>query len=83
MYDKKTGYYKDYLLDYAPYLHFIHWNIFMEIANKFIVDDLNIWEYEKPYEIIEDYTKIKIKDNIFKKEFNFYVDRNAFTGEEE
>jgi hypothetical protein len=83
MYDKKTGYYKDYLLDYAPYFRTINWNISMEIANKFIVDDLKIWEYEEPYEIIEDYTNIAVKDNVFKKKFNFYLDRNAFAREEE
>jgi hypothetical protein len=83
MYDKKTGYYKDYWLDYAPYLRFINWHISVDIANKFIVEDLDVWQFEKPYDEIEDWTKIKVKDGIFKKEFNFYVDRNAFTGKEE
>ena len=38
MVDKKTGKYKDYRLEYAPYYPTINWHITMDIANDFVVE---------------------------------------------
>lgn len=42
-YDRHTGYYKDYMYDYAPYYVGSRWHLF-EILNKFLVEDLN-WKH--------------------------------------
>jgi hypothetical protein len=80
MYDKKTGFYHDYWLEYAPYFATIDWQISMDIINDFIVNDLKVWEYEDPYNEIKDWTKIKVNDDIFREESNFYHDRDTFMG---
>ena len=41
--DKKTRQYKDYCLEYAPWMHTINWKISMEILNRFFVEDLDYW----------------------------------------
>lgn len=73
MYDKKTGFYKDFILDYAPYFKTINWHISMDIANHFIVEDLLVWERENPRVEIKNWINYPIKKNIFNtKEQNFY-----------
>ena len=71
-YDKHTGYYKDYRLEYAPYIDkHCGWSIW-KIGNKFITEDTDTYKNgHNPYQEDKiDYTKIKIDDNIWK--FKYY-----------
>ncbi|MBO7696741.1 MAG: hypothetical protein J6T10_29280 [Methanobrevibacter sp.] len=70
-YDKKTNYYKDYILDYAPYFQFIEWDLW-QITNKFITEDTDTWKKgNNPFNDNKiDYTKVKIDDNIWN--FKYY-----------
>ena len=58
--DKKTRQYKDYCLEYAPWMHTIHWKISMEILNRFFVEDLDVWRTGNPREEVQDWTKVPI-----------------------
>lgn len=58
--DKKTRQYKDYCLEYAPWISTMNWKISMDILNKFFVDDLDVWRNEKPRKEIQDWTKTPI-----------------------
>jgi hypothetical protein len=69
--DKKTEYYKDYLFDFSD-SDFMDWELYMVILNGFIINDLNLWNNEKPREAKEDWTKISINEEIFKKGYNFF-----------
>lgn len=40
VYDHVTGYYRDFIYDYAPYFHALRWHLYMDILNTFIVEDL-------------------------------------------
>ena len=40
--DKKTGYYKDYNIDFAPYLTSNDWRLWSAM-NKFITEDAGVW----------------------------------------
>ena len=66
-YDKKTKFYHDYIIDYAPYLTGCK-NHLWSIVNHFITEDTDTWKYgNDPYkEKKVDYTKIKINDEIWK-----------------
>ena len=55
--DKKTRQYKDYCLEYAPWMSTINWKISMDILNKFFVEDLDVWRTGNPREEIYDWTK--------------------------
>ena len=70
-YDKKSGYYKDYIADYAPYLkNFAKYDIW-KIVNKFVTEDTDTWKNgNNPYDDKIDYTKVKINDNIWN--FKYY-----------
>lgn len=71
-YDKRTAYYKDYRIEYAPYFPFAGSAIW-EMANKFIVEDACVWEQEdfRP-NIPPDYRNIKVPEDVWKKEYNWY-----------
>ena len=58
--DKKTRQYKDYCLEYAPWMHTIHWKISMDILNTFFVEDLDVWRTENPRKEIKDWTKVPV-----------------------
>ena len=59
-FDKKTRQYKDYCVQYAPWMRTINWKIGMEILNTFIVEDIDVWkENPNPKEDIKDWTHIK------------------------
>ena len=66
-FDKKTRQYKDYCVEYAPWMFAIHWHIQMDILNTFIVEDIDVWKEEpNPRQNIKDWTKIndyKLNDN--------------------
>ena len=59
-FDKKTEQYKDFFTEYAPWIRTIHWRIGMEILNKFIVEDIDVWKNEKPREEKQDWSKVEI-----------------------
>ena len=59
--DKKTRQYKDYCLEYAPYIQrTIKYKISWDILNKFFVEDLDVWKTGNPREEIFDWTKVPI-----------------------
>ena len=58
-FDKKTRQYKDYCVQYAPWMHTINWKIGMEILNTFIVEDIDVWrENPNPREDVQDWRNI-------------------------
>ena len=74
-YDKRTGYYKDYRVEYAPYFHFAG-SYLWEMANTFIVEDANVWRQKglgnlRP-ETSLDFRNIKVPEEVWKKEYNWY-----------
>ena len=76
-YDKKTDFYRDYTMGYAPYLELIRSTLW-EIANKFITEDTDTWKNgNNPYNDKEiDYTKIKMNEDIWnlkKYSFNHFI----------
>ena len=58
--DKKTRQYKDYILEYAPWMNTINWKISMDILNTFFVEDLDVWHTGNPREEVQDWTKIPV-----------------------
>lgn len=58
--DKKTRQYKDYCIEYAPFIHTMKWKISMDILNTFFVEDLDVWRTEKPREEIFNWNKIPV-----------------------
>ena len=80
-YDKKTAYYCDYRLEYAPWLHGIKYKLFMDIANDFIVEKANVWDYD-PRKDKTNYNLIRVDINkINKLDYNFYVSYKYFNKE--
>ena len=76
--DKKTGYYHDYRLAYAPYLSGVNWAIFMDI-NNFITKDSYTWEIdENPKADKTDYTKIEIPVLPLIGPYNFHYSYIAY-----
>ena len=65
--DKKTRQYKDYCLEYAPWMRTINWKMSMDILNKFFIEDLDVWRTENPRDEIFDWTKIPIDPKALKK----------------
>ena len=65
--DKKTQQYKDYTIEYAPWMHTIYWNISMEVLNKFFVEDIDVWRTGDPRNEKYDWTKTKVPDIVFEK----------------
>ena len=80
--DKKTGYYHDYRLNYAPWIDHFFWDLDMNVANDFIVKQVDVWAGDpKPKSNAldaEDYSKIPIPADIMNKEYNFYLDYTHF-----
>ena len=58
--DKKTRQYKDYCLEYAPWIRTMNWKISYDILNKFFVEDLDVWRTGNPREEVQDWTKVPI-----------------------
>lgn len=79
-YDKETGYYHDYRLEYAPWIRVIYWRISTNIVNTFIVKDLDIWANTTRKEYIaEDYTKVKVDiSKLAAMPYNFYMNIKDF-----
>ena len=80
-YDKKTSYYHDYCLEYAPWMSTFNWNLTMEVGNTFIVEDLNVWQNEEHLSLgtAIDYTNIKVNvEKLMAQPLNFYIDAEHF-----
>jgi hypothetical protein len=58
--DKMTRQYKDYTIEYAPWFHTFYWHISMDVMNKFLVEDLNVWRTGHPRSEIFDWTKTPV-----------------------
>ena len=65
--DKKTRQYKDYCLEYAPWIKTMNWRISYDILNKFFVEDLDVWRTENPRDEIFDWTKIPVDPKALKR----------------
>ena len=65
--DKKTRQYKDYCLEYAPWMRTINWKMSMDILNKFFVEDLDVWRTENPRDEIFDWTKVPVDPKALEK----------------
>ena len=75
-YDKKTGYYKDYRLAFAPWLKTVNWRLSMDIANDFITKAAEVWlENPRPsIDTAEDWTSAKVDvEKLMAKDCNFHV----------
>lgn len=72
-YDKQTGYYKDFKIEYAPWLMSAGYHLW-EMANKFIVEDAGVWgQKERPaLGKTANYQKIKMPHSIMIEPYNFY-----------
>lgn len=76
-YDKKTGYYKDFRIEFAPWMRSIEYKLW-EIANKFIVEDCGVWNEEPRISVntAPDYTNRKVNvEKLMEGEYNFYKGR--------
>ena len=75
-YDKATGYYRDYIFEYAPYLTFNGWHIW-NFANHFIIEGVRVWE-EKPSPSIhnaKDWTGVPVDvQSVSRHHYNFWYD---------
>lgn len=65
--DKKTRQYKDYCLEYAPWIKTIHWKISMDILNTFFVEDLDVWRTGNPRKEIFNWNKIPVDPKALEK----------------
>jgi hypothetical protein len=65
--DKKTRQYKDYCLEYSPWMRTFNWKMSMNILNKFFVEDLDVWRTGNPRDEIFDWTKIPIDPKALKR----------------
>lgn len=65
--DKKTRQYKDYCLEYAPWIRTINWKISMDILNNFFVEDLDVWRTGNPRDEIFDWTKVPVDPKALKR----------------
>lgn len=79
-YDKKTGYYKDFRIEFAPWMHSSEYKLW-EIANKFIAEDSGVWNEEPRISIntAPDYTNRKVNvKKLMAEEYNFYISAEYF-----
>jgi hypothetical protein len=65
--DKKTRQYKDYCLEYSPWMKTINWKMSMDILNKFFVEDLDVWRTGNPRDEIFDWTKAPVDPKALKR----------------
>jgi hypothetical protein len=76
-YDKQTGYYHDYHIEYAPWMTFFNWHLTMDVGNKFIVEHADVWRNDDSRPSIKtaiDYTKIKVDvAELMRKPSNHYI----------
>ena len=79
-FDKKTGFYKDFRFEYAPWLHSVGFKIW-EIANNFIAEDSGVW-YEEPRicraNAVDYRDKVVDVDRVGKLPRNYYLTAKCF-----
>lgn len=79
--DKKTGYYHDYKLEYAPWMPFFVGHLTLDVANDFIVNQTNVWK-EDPRPTRDttlDYRNTPIPKDILNKGWNFWAPETYFS----
>lgn len=79
--DKKTGYYHDYRVDYAPWMPFFIGHLTLDVVNDFIVNQTNVWK-EDPRPTIDttfNYQNTPISKDILNKKWNFWVPETYFS----
>ena len=65
-YDKETDQYRDFGIETAPWRWSLDWHLYMNIANKFIVEDIDVWHEEiSPYKNEKDWRKVKVNDEVW------------------
>jgi hypothetical protein len=78
VFDKATGYYKDYRFEYAG--QYWDWKLW-EIVNKFITVDCAAWRSENPRVRVRDYRKIAVPHNLLNAEENYFLKEEYFKNE--
>ena len=79
VYDKANGYYRDYGLEYAPWMTTFYWHLNMDILNDFIVERSSFWHEEPTHTIhnAKDYRNVRVPSEYYnrkQKDWNFYED---------
>ena len=75
MFDKATGYYKDYRFEY--YGKLCDWKLW-DIANKFITVDCAVWRSEDPRERVRDYRRIGVPQKLLRGVENYHLSEEYF-----
>lgn len=72
-YDKKTGYYKDAWIKYAPYFNFFNGYHLWEMANTFIVEYTQVWQEDpRPsYATAINFNHILVDKSVWRKPENY------------
>lgn len=78
-YDKATGFYKDFRIEYAPWLTFPTYRVW-EAANEFIVNDSCVWDENPRVETTKDYTHVHMPDKVMNKDWNFHLSYKFMKG---
>ena len=78
VFDKATGYYKDYSFDY--YGKICNWKLW-QIANKFITQDCAVWRSGDPREQVHDYRRIGVPQELLNAEVNYFLKEEYFKNE--
>jgi len=78
VFDKATGYYKDYRFEYAG--QYWDWKLW-EIVNKFITVDCAAWRSENPRNRVRDYRKTAVPHNLLNAKENYFLKEEYFKNE--
>lgn len=72
-YDKKTGYYKDTWIRYAPYFNFFNGYRLWEMANIFIVEYTQVWQEDpRPsYATAINFNHVLVDESVWRKPENY------------
>lgn len=75
-YDKKTGYYKDTWIRYAPYFNFFNGYHLWEMANTFIVEYTQVWQEDpRPsYATAINFNHVLVDESVWRKPENYDLD---------
>lgn len=73
-YDKKTGFYKDTRIEYAPYFSFNEYHLW-SFANTFIGEDSGVWREEPRITnaTAQDYTSVVPDEKVWRQPKNWYL----------
>lgn len=75
-FDKKTNYHHDYIIEYAPWMSTFNWHLTVDIGNKFIVEDANVWKEKERPSLSNAVNYINTKVNVaelMNRESNYYI----------